>query len=358
MIMDPSALVLNVLKIFGLGSAAFFVGLAGTPFLLRTFHKHQTWPKSMPKEHAVTGEAAVVVHAQELKLPTNVPRLGGIVIWGTVAVVTLLMWAIAEIFPTDLTVKLNFLSRNQTWVPFFALIAASAIGLADDMSRIRGNGGYIAGGLELRKRIGLVAVIGLIAAYWFHVQLGMSTINAPFIGDIFLGWLYIPFFIFVLLGTFSTGIIDGIDGLAGGVFASIFAAFLGLAIFRQQIDLATFIAVLIGSLLAFLWHNIPPAKYYMGETGILGLTTVLTLIAFFVDAVLVLPIIALPLVITSGSAILQIFWKRVLGRKLFIAAPLHHHLEAIGWTRPQITMRYWVFGTIIALIGMVLAVIG
>lgn len=356
--MDPSVLVLNVLKIFGLGSLAFFVGITGTPLLLRIFHRHQAWPKSMPRERTVTGEASEIVNQQESQLSPNIPRLGGVVIWGTVAVVTIVMWGISQLFPTDLTIKLSFLSRNQTWLPFFALIAASAIGLADDLLRIRNTGGYIGGGLELRKRVGLVIVIGFIAAYWFYVQLGISSINIPFIGDIALGWFYVPFFIIVLLGTFSTGIIDGIDGLAGGVFAGIFAAFLGLAIFRQQIDLATFIAVLIGSLLAFLWYNIPPAKYYMGETGILGLTTVLTLIAFFTDAVAALPIIALPLVLTSGSAILQIFWKRVLGRKLFIAAPLHHHLEARGWTRPQITMRYWVFGTIMALIGMVITVIG
>ena len=356
--MDPSALVLNVLKIFGLGSFAFFVGLSGTPFLLKLFHRHEAWPKSMPRQKVVTGEDSVVVRQQESHLLQNVPRLGGIVIWGTVLVVILAVRLVSELFPTDLTIKLDFLSRSQTWLPLFALISASIIGLIDDMLRIKSRGGYIADGLELRKRIGLVMLIGFIVSYWFYIQLGLSTLNIPFIGDIALGWLYIPIFIIVLIGTFSTGIIDGIDGLAGGVFASIFAAYLGIAIFRQQIDLAAFIAVLIGALLAFLWHNIPPAKYYMGETGILGLTTVLTLIAFFTDAVAVLPIIALPLVLTAGSAILQIFWKKVFGKKLFIAAPLHHHLEARGWTRPQITMRYWIFGTIMALIGMVIAVIG
>jgi len=361
--MDHAVLVLNVLKVFGLGSLAFFVGFAWTPFLLRSFHRHKAWPKTMPREKAVTGESATVVHAQESRMQASrddapVPRLGGIVIWGTVVIVTLVMWALSLVIPNNLTLKLNFLSRNQTWLPLFALVAASIIGLVDDLARIKNTGGYIAGGLELRKRIGLVMIIGLIAAFWFHNQLGMSSINIPFWGDLQLGWLYVPVFIVVLIGTFSTGIIDGIDGLAGGVFASIFAAFLGITIVRQQIDLATFIAVLIGSLLAFLWHNIPPAQYYMGETGILGLTTVLTLIAFFTDSVAVLPIIALPLVMTSVSAILQIFWKRFLGRKLFIAAPLHHHLEARGWTRAQITMRYWIFGTIVALMGMVIAAIG
>ena len=162
-----------------------------------------------------------------------------------------------------------------------------------------------------------------------------------------------------MLALFSGGVVDGIDGLSGGIMASIFTAYAGIAFFQNQIDLAAFCAVVVGGILAFLWFNIPPARFFMSETGILGLTTPLAVVAFLTKAVLVLPIIAFPLFVASGSVIIQQLSKKFRnGKKVFLVAPIHHHFEAIGWSSYKVTMRFWVLGTIFAIIGMILALIG
>jgi phospho-N-acetylmuramoyl-pentapeptide-transferase len=166
------------------------------------------------------------------------------------------------------------------------------------------------------------------------------------------------------MALYSGGVIDGIDGLAGGIFAAMFGAYAGIAFYQQQIDLAAFCATIAGAILAFLWFNIPPARYYMSETGTMGLTITLAVVAFMTDAlgdgygVLVLPIIALPLVITVLSVVIQVLSKRFRGKKVFLVAPVHHHFEAIGWPAYKVTMRYWVLSVVLAILGMVVALIG
>ena len=174
----------------------------------------------------------------------------------------------------------------------------------------------------------------------------------------YLGIFIIPFFVLVALATFSGGVIDGIDGLAGGVLASIFTSYAAIAYANNQIDIAAFSGVIAGAILAFLWFNIPPARFYMGETGMMGLTILLATLAFLTNTVLILPIIAFPLLITSLSVILQLLSKRFRnGKKIFKSAPLHHHLELIGWSKYKITMRFWVISVIFSIIGIILAVI-
>jgi phospho-N-acetylmuramoyl-pentapeptide-transferase len=186
----------------------------------------------------------------------------------------------------------------------------------------------------------------------------MTTVHIPFGGDLYLGIFIIPFFILVSLAVFSGGVIDGIDGLSGGVFASIFASYAVIAFANNQINLAAFSGAIAGGILAFLWFNIPPARFYMGETGIMGLTITLATLAFLTDSVLILPIVALPLLITSLSVILQLLSKKFRGgKRIFKLAPLHHHFEAMGWPSYKVTMRYWIFSVIFAIIGVILAVI-
>ena len=157
---------------------------------------------------------------------------------------------------------------------------------------------------------------------------------------------------------FSGGVIDGLDGLSGGVFASIFSAYASIAFFQNQINLATLASVIVGSILAFLWFNIPPARFYMSETGIMALTTTLTAVAFLTNAVFVLPIIALPLVLESLSVIIQLGSKRFFGRKIFLVAPIHHHFEALGWPAEKVTMRFWILSAVAAVLGMILHLMG
>ena len=186
----------------------------------------------------------------------------------------------------------------------------------------------------------------------------MTSIHIPFGGFLYLGILIIPFFITVALATFSGGVIDGIDGLSGGVLASIFAAYSVIAYVNNQIDLAAFSGVITGATLAFLWFNMPPARFYMGETGMMGLTLTLAAFAFLTDSVLILPIVAMPLVITSLSVIIQMISKKTRGgKKIFKVAPLHHHFEALGWPSYKVTMRFWILSIVFAVIGIILAII-
>lgn len=349
--------ILNVLKVFGMGAFSFFVGILIAPTLRKILYEMKAWPERS-RSKAMTGEEASVVAGLRKDERRDVPRMGGIIIWGTTLAITLLFWVLAEVTAHPLLEKLNFLSRNQTWLPLFTLVVASSIGLIDDLMFIRSRGTYVAGGISLRKRILLVALIGLIGGLWFFIQNGIDFIDIPFMGQLHLGFWFVPFFVLVMLATFSGGIIDGLDGLSGGVLAASFAAYMGIAFFQTQYDIAAMLAVIIGGLLAFLWFNIPPAAFYMGETGILGLTTTLTVVAVLTGAVAVLPIIALPLLATSASAILQIGSKKYRGKKLFLAAPLHHHFEALGWTQAQVTMRYWVVSAVVAIIGMVIMLVG
>ena len=196
------------------------------------------------------------------------------------------------------------------------------------------------------------------------MKLDVTSLGLPFGAKLSLGWLVVPIFVFITLAVYAGGIIDGLDGLAGGIFAIIFSAYSAIAFNQGQINLAAFSATLVGAILAFLWFNIPPARFYMSETGSMALTLTLSVVAFMTDTlgggvgVLVLPIIALPLFVTTLSVVLQVLSKKFLGRKVFRIAPLHHHFEAIGWPAYKVTMRYWVIGVVCALIGMTVAVVG
>jgi phospho-N-acetylmuramoyl-pentapeptide-transferase len=208
-----------------------------------------------------------------------------------------------------------------------------------------------------------VALISGFAAWWFFAKLGVSAVGVPFLGPIELGYLFIPFFILVSLAIYAGGIIDGIDGLAGGVFAIIFMAYAAIAFAQDQVSLAAFAATVAGALFAFLWFNIPPARFYLSETGTMALTLALSITAFSADVlgdgvgVSVLPVIAFPLFITVVTSVLQILSKKIFKRKLFRIAPIHHHFEAIGWPAYKVTMRYWVITIIGGIFGIALALL-
>ena len=349
-------MLLNLVKIFVPTAFAFFLALLLTPVATHFFYKYKMWKKySRSIDATATDFQKIHNEAEELKTP----RVGGIIIWFSVLLTTLLFYLISILFPSDDTEKMNFLSRNQTLIPFFTLLLGSLIGLWDDFIQIYGTGKFARDDKSWRVwKATLVTLVSLLIGVWFFYKLGMTGIHIPFGGEFYLGILMIPFFAIVALATFSGGVIDGIDGLSGGVLASIFTAYSLVAYANNQIDLAAFSGVMTGATLAFLWFNIPPARFYMGETGMMGLTITLATMAFLTDSVLILPVVALPLVLTSGSVILQLLSKKWRGgKRLFRLAPIHHHFEAIGWSPYKVTMRFWVLSIIFAVIGVILAII-
>lgn len=350
-------IVLNVIKIFFIGFIAFVFSLALTPFLTNFLYKYKFWRKEV-RTKSIDGKDVPIFQKFHSHKEISVPRGGGFLVWFTVMFLAFFFFFLSKISDNFFIQKLNFLSRSQTWLPLFSLISASLVGLLDDVFQIFQKGGYVAGGLKLKYRLFLVALIGLIGGWWFYYKLGFEYIHVPGNGDFFIGWLYIPLFLIVMLAIYSGGVIDGLDGLAGGIFASIFAAFTGISLFQGQIDLAAFCMAITGSILAFLWFNIPPARFYMGETGIIGLCCALTVVAFLTNSILVLPIIAFLLFVESASVILQLLSKKFFKRKIFLAAPIHHHFEAKGWPHYKITMRFWVIGVIMAILGLTIRLLG
>ena len=350
-------MIINVVKVLFPSALAFFIGLLITPILTKYFYKYKMWKKSSRSLSKTSADFAKI-HNEKGELHT--PRVGGIIIWLSVFLTIFVIYLVSVFFPSPLTEKMSFLSRGQTIVPLFALLAASFLGLIDDFLQIIGKGSYAGDAIIYRKiKIAAIVIIGGLVGSWFFYKLGVSSVSIPFFGAIDIGFLFIPFFIMVMLAVFSSSVVDGIDGLAGGLMAEVFAAYATIAFFHNQIDLAAFCAVLAGGILAFLWFNIPPARFYMGETGILGLTITLSVVAFLTDSVVVLPIVAFPLVVTSFSAIVQMASKKFRnGKKIFIVAPIHHHFEAKGWPSYKVTMRFWIIGVIFAILGIILALIG
>jgi len=344
-------LTFDVIKIFSLAAIASVLAIIWCPLLTNFLYKHKLWKKSARKK-AISGEDAVIFNELHREKEVGTPRMGGLLIWITVVFIAFLFFILSLIFPNTWVAQFNFLSRSQTWLPLFTLVVASVVGLVDDFLVAEGWGKYIGGGISFKKRLLLVILIGLIGSIWFYQKLGWRMVYIPFLGDVSIGLWYIPLFILVTVACWSGGIIDGLDGLAGGTFASIFGAFAVISFSLGNIDLATFCAVVAGTLFAFLWFNIPPARFYMGETGILGLTTVLSVIAFLTDSVYVLPIIAGLLVIEVLSVIIQLLSKKFRHKKVFLSTPIHHHFEALGWPSYKVTMRAWIIGVVLAFIGV------
>jgi phospho-N-acetylmuramoyl-pentapeptide-transferase len=355
MVITP--LTLNVIKVFSLAAVSSAIAIFWCPLLTNFLYKHKLW-KKVARQKAISGEDAVVFNSLHKEKEVGTPRMGGLLIWITVVLVIFLFFVLSLIFPGTWLAQFNFLSRGQTWLPLFTLVVASAVGLVDDILVVGGWGKYVGGGITFKKRFFIVILIGLIASVWFYQKLGWDVVYVPFLGDVSFGLWYIPLFILVTLACWSGGIIDGLDGLAGGAFASIFGAFAIIAFSLGKIDLASFCAVICGTLFAFLWFNIPPARFYMGETGILGLTMVLAVVSFLTDSVYVLPIIAGLLVLESGSAILQVLSKKFRHKKIFLSTPIHHHYEALGWPSYKVTMRFWVIGIVLAMIGVAVRLLG
>jgi phospho-N-acetylmuramoyl-pentapeptide-transferase len=352
--------MINAIKIFLPTTLAFIIGIFITPTLTRYMYSHKLWKKNnRAQESDITNNDFAKVHDGSAELAT--PRVGGVIIWLSVLICISIMWIISKVFPSALSQKLDFFSKNQTLVPLAALLLGSIIGLFDDLIQVKGSLGEMSSDVLGNRwiKIGMISVIGALIGSWFYFKLGATGIAIPFVHPLFnIGVFFIPFFILVLLGVFSTSVIDGLDGLAGGVLAIIFAAYAVIAVGQHQIDIAALCGVIAGGILAFLWFNIPPARFYMGETGMIGLTVVLTVIAFLTNTVLLLPIIALPLTATTVSVIIQITGYKYFGhRRVFKIAPLHHHFRALGWSKEKVVMRYWVVSIIAAIIGVVLALI-
>lgn len=334
-------------KIFTLTTLGFVVALVATPLLLKFLGYLK-----IGKQIRNGGDTPLFSQMHASKAGT--PSMGGILVWGTLLAIVTVFWVLDRLLGIEWAHAFNFLTRRETLLPLGALVGAALVGLIDDLldSQRKGHEGR---GLAFRYKVILYAIVASIGAWWFYSKLGFDYVSIPFWGTIHLGWWYVVFFILVVVGTsFSVNQTDGLDGLAGGTLLISFFAY-GIIAFSQGRDnLVAFLGVLCGSLLAFLWFNVYPARFFMGDTGSMGLGVVLAVVAFLTNNIMLLPIIGLVFVLEGCSTLLQLFSKRFFGQKVFLSAPLHHHFEAKGWPEARVTMRAWIFAAVAAIIGVII----
>ncbi len=352
--------VLALAKIIVLSAGAFFLTMVLTPFWAHFLYKYKIGIKIKTK--SVDGKKLAYIgklHAHK----SGTPTMGGVLIWGSVISLAWLMsWLaplLSDLFSNVWINRLNFVSRSQTWLPFFSLIFTAFLGLADDWMSINRLGKNKGGGMQFIWRIGWLLVFSALGAWWFYDKLNWSTIHIPAVGDMEIGLWYIPLFMFIVAATaFSSNETDGLDGLNAGILIQAFSVFTVIAFFQGRMDLAAFCSVIAGSLLAFLWFNFYPARFFMGDTGAFSLGATLGVVALLLNSVLVLPFVVSIYVVESLSVIIQLISKKFFQRKVFLAAPIHHHFEVLGWPETKVTVRFWIFNAIIATIGLMIGIVG
>lgn len=344
-------MISEAISVVALAALSFILAMTAEPAMFRLL-------TALKMGKQIRDEAAAPIMAKLHAAKAGTPTMGGILVWGTVLVLAFVMSLAANVFRVEPWITLNFLSRKETALPLAALFFSAVVGLIDDYLNVRKIGPK-GGGLRMRHRFISYAVIAAVCAWWFYVKLGWNGLHVPFVGDVTLGLWMIPVMLFVIVATaFSVNEIDGLDGLAGGTLLMAFAAFGALSFVQGKNDLAGFSAAIVGALLAFLWFNIYPAKFFMGDTGAMSLGVTLAVVAMLTDSVLLLPIIGLLFALESLSVIIQVASKKLRGgKKVFLSAPVHHHFQAIGWSEPTIVMRFWVVASVTGVIGLAIALL-
>lgn len=325
-----------------LGFLGFIVSMLLTPLYTTIAYKYKWWKK--PRTTTLTGEKATEfqkLHAAKHK--RNIPTMAGIVTVMGVAIVN---------------IGFNLVQDQTWWLPLTAMVGAGMVGLLDDYINIRGDGKGVAG-LRSKIKFLLIAAVAFIGGWWFFVQNNIDSFYVPGFGDIVIGWLIVPLFMLVVISTANAvNISDGLDGLAGGLLSSAFGVYAIIALLQGNYGLAAFCMTVVGALLAYIWFNIYPARFFMGDVGSFALGTALGVVAMVTDTLVLLPIIGIVFVAEAGSVIIQTISKKTRGKKIFRISPVHHHFEAIGWPETKVTMRFWIIGQVAAVVGLIFAIVG
>lgn len=337
--------------ILGYAAFAFAIGLILTPWFI-SFLRRNKLGKQLRVETIDGKDPTFFLKYHEKKFGT--PTMGGLLIWGSILITVLFSRALAYFG----LVQNSLLQRGQVYLPLFVLVMLGILGAVDDYLNITGVGRKK--GLEALPKILSLLLISGVAAAWFYFRLGYDSLYVPFVGSFPIGLWYIPLFMFIIVGTANAvNVTDGLDGLAGGLLVIAFGAFGVLAYVGGLYVLAAFCAVAVGAIAAFLWHNVPPALFFMGDTGALALGGALGVIAMMTDQTLVLPLVGFVFVIEMLSVIIQLTSKKLRGgKKVFRAAPIHHHFEALEWGESKVTMRMWIIGGFVALLGIIVGIHG
>ncbi len=338
--------VLQLIRVLGVFLLAFLIALGLEPWFYKLLLKYHF------AKQIRGAEDAPVFHELHKK-KEGTPTSGGLVIWITVLGIAALFFVLNYFFDGFFG-YLNFVNRAETYLPIAAMGIAAIVGLIDDVMGIK-HIGPKGGGLKVRDKLFFYALMSFLGALWFYFRLDWDVIVVPFMGAYHVGFWYVAFFMFIISASaFSVNITDGLDGLSGGVLLFAFTALTAVAFVLHRFNLATFSAAIIGALLAFLWYNVYPAKFFMGDTGSMALGITLGTVALLTNTALLLPFFAFIPVIETLSVIVQLISKKLRGKKIFRSTPIHHHFEAIGWVESQVTMRFWIIAAIMTVMGLVI----
>lgn len=327
---------------FLLALGGFLLSMVLTPIYTHFAYKYKFWKKQ--KETTVDGKKLPIMtklHAH--KFNRAFPTMAGLI--GILAV-------------TVMTCIFN-LDRGQTWLPLAGFLGGAAVGMIDDLINVFGSGKGAAG-LRGPVKFILISIVGLALGWFFAYKLGWTTMLIPFVGSVEIGIIgIILIFAFAVVATSNAvNITDGLDGLSGGLSIAAYGAFGVIALFQGNMLLFGFCLTIVGWLLSYIWFNVPPARFMMGDTGSFALGAGLGVVAMMTNSFLLLPIIGLPFVIETASSLIQLMSKKIFHKKVFISAPLHHHLEAKGWGEAKVVMRFWIIAGVCAIIGVFLAATG
>jgi len=332
---------LNLIKIISLGIFSFLTSFLLVPIYLKLALKFKLGDKPHREDAPIA--------TQTLKEKAGTPTMAGVIIWLPPIILALLILILKNIFGSVFEF-LNFVSRRETYLPLAGLFLGGFFGLIDDLLRQ-----YNLTGFRRRDTFLVYLTIGLLFAWWFIAKLNFNFLDLPnqriYLGTI----LFLFYFVFIFLAVVLSGdITDGVDGLFGGLSFSIILTLTIFAFLNQDYNLASFGATLLGSLLAYLWFNFYPAKFFDGNTGSFSVGIAIVLMSFFTQSTLLLPLLAPIFVLEALSVITQVFAKKTLKRKIFLSTPIHHHLKAIGWHEANITFRFWIVNIIGCLISAII----
>ncbi len=340
---------INLFRIVSLFFVSFLAALAAFP---AWYYGLLRWRLG---KHIRSADGAPVFHSLHAK-KSGTPTMGGLLIWAVPIILALLMLLLAQ--TGDFGRWLNIISRRETYLPLAFLAVAGIIGALDDLFGIL-RIGPAGGGISIRHKVIIYLALAALVGWWFTVKLGVSFIPIPFGERLYLGpvayFAFLALFVFAM--SFSANETDGLDGLLGGVGVIALLVLIVVAFLNGDFNLASLAAMVLGSVLAFLWFNIYPAKVFMGDTGSMALGIFLAL-GFLLEGIPLLAPIILPIfVLESGSVLLQVFWKKVFKRKLFQSTPIHHHFEALGNHESSIVFKFWVVSAVGAVLGLMLFVL-
>lgn len=335
-----------MIELLGLILVSFFT----TSFLLVPFIDFLFYIRSkrLTQSHVgIKNSSETPIHDKLMKKDFFTPVGGGILI---IPVVVLLTLGTFAVFHRHLS--------WQIWTIFFTMISFGALGLVDDLKHIYSSTVGKFHGLSPKMILVLQVALALAVSLILYYEVGLNNIFVPIIGNIILGWWYIPLSVFAIVA-FSNAynISDGLDGLSTGLLTICLFAFLALssAVFDQ--NLAIFVGIWIGALIAYLYFNVFPARVYLGDAGAFSFGATLAVIGLLSGKILGLAVIGGVFIVIILSSLLQILSKRITKKKLFPVAPIHMYFKYIGWEEPKIVMRFWLAGAILAIFGLWLALL-